>query len=173
MQKVVDLMNDMCRVLISMEQVGINIDVNALEKLENEYTNELAILTDKLEASAKNTLGDAPFKLTSNKHLSALIFSRIPLCKDQWAEEFNLGTEFVNGVRKPKKPIHLKPPVLQRKIERYSYVTYKKTARQCMACKGKGKVSKRLKSGAWGKPRHNCDICNGFGIDYKVDMNKI
>ena len=173
MKKVINLMNDMCRVLISMERSGIKIDTNALAELEKEYTEELNILTNKLEVAAKNALGDTPFKLTSNKDLSALIFSRKPYRRDQWAEMFNLGTEFVNGVRKPKQPKQFSSDVLQQKIKRFSAITYKTIARQCTTCKGTGKVSKRKKNGAFGKPRYNCDICNGGGIDYKLDMTNV
>ena len=64
MKKVINLMNDMCRVLISMERSGIKIDTNALAELEKEYTEELNILTNKLEVAAKNALGDTAFKFT-------------------------------------------------------------------------------------------------------------
>lgn len=173
MQKALNLMNEMCRVIVDMERSGIRIDTDALEELEITYKKELVILKSRLEHLAVESLGDTPFKLTSNDDLSMLIFSRKPTSKKKWAEVFNLGTEFVNGSRKSKRPIHIKGNMLAAKIQNLSYVIHKTTAKQCPSCKGTGKVARKKRDGTWGKPRYNCNLCGGCGIDYDVDYNTV
>ena len=173
MQKAINLMNDMCRVLISMERSGIQIDIEALSNLEKEYSEELNTLKVSLDSLAKEALGDTPFKLSSNDSLSMLVYSRKPLSKKKWSDAFNLGTEFVNGVRKPKQPTHISKEVLARKIKKLSSVVYKTTAQQCVTCKGTGKITKRKKNGGRTKPIYNCHICSGKGIDYKINFNEV
>ena len=171
--KLVSTMNDMCRVLIDMERAGIRIDTEALNKLERDYTKELKDLTIDLEEYARNALGDTPFKLTSNDDLSMLIFSRRPYSKKKWAEVFNLGTEVVNGTRKPKRPVSMGKSQLSRNIEEHSFAVYKTTAQQCNGCKGTGKVSRKRKDGTWGSPHYKCNLCNGCGIYYETDYSQL
>lgn len=173
MGKALDLMNDFCYVLTQMERNGITIDVPALKRLEVEYTEERNALQLKLEALAREALGDTPFKLTSNDDLSALIFSRKPLVKKMWAEYFNLGSELIHGTVRPKKPREMSKKKLGEAIITKSCLTYKTSAAQCKRCKGGGKVAKILKSGHLGKMSHKCPMCNGVGIVYTYDTNTI
>ena len=173
MEQVLDLSNEMCRTLIDMERSGISIDKATLNQLEKEYREEHAELEKRLTELAREALGDTPFKLSSNDDLSMLIFSRKPKNKKRWAEVFNLGTEIVNGKRRAKRPTPMKKDVLARYISQLTDVIYKTTARQCPACKGKGKVARKRKNGTWGAARYNCNVCGGSGIDYEVDFNDV
>jgi len=166
MKKTVDLMNEFCYVLTQMERSGIAIDIEVLEKLQEEYSKEKAELSEKLYELARESLGDTPFKLTSPDDLSMIIFSRKPLNKRVWADKFNLGSEFINGSVRPKRPLNISSKKLGEAIKSRSYVIQKTKANQCLTCHGTGKVSRKLKSGGWGKPRHNCNMCGGCGIIY-------
>jgi len=95
-----------------------------------------------------------------------IIFSRRPTNKRVWADKFNLGSEFINGSVRPKRPINISRKKLGEVIKSRSYVIQKTKASQCVTCHGAGKVSRRLKSGEWGKPRHNCNMCGGCGVIY-------
>ena len=104
MQKTVDLMNEFCYVLTQMERSGIAIDIETLDKLQEEYSKEQVELSEKLHDLAREALGDTPFKLTSSDDLSMIIYSRKPISKRVWADKFNLGSEFINGSVRPKRP---------------------------------------------------------------------
>ena len=165
--EIVKLMNSFCNVLISMERNGITINREELDKLETEYTNELNTLERDLEALARNALGDTPFNLSSNDDLSKLIFSRVPINKQEWAKAFNLGTELtVTGARKPKRPFDLSNKQIVDNIKNLSTWAHKTKAYQCRICMGSGRVAKLLKSGKYGKASHKCSSCNGVGIIY-------
>jgi DNA polymerase I-like protein with 3'-5' exonuclease and polymerase domains len=166
MQKTVDLMNEFCYVLTQMERSGIAIDIETLDKLQEEYSKEQAELSEKLHKLAREALGDTPFKLTSSDDLSMIIYSRKPISKRVWADKFNLGSEFINGSVRPKRPTGMTPQKLGEAITTRSYVVQKTKASQCTTCRGTGKVSRKLKSGAWGKPHYNCNMCGGCGINY-------
>ena len=164
--QLVKLMNSFCNVLISMERNGITIDIAELTKLEVEYTKELNTLKDSLESLARKALGDTPFNLSSNDDLSKLIYSRVPISKKAWAEAFNLGTELINGTRKPKRPFTLPNAEVVNNIRTLSTWAYKTKAYQCQICRGGGRVAKLLNSGSYGKVAHKCSGCNGVGIIY-------
>ena len=173
MKPALDVMNEFCYVLTQMERDGMRIDVNALNELEVEYKAELSELTETLHTLARKSLGDTPFSLTSNDDLSMLIFSRRPNNKGVWAEAFNLGTEMINGTRKPKRPYTMPKKELGEKIERLSTLVYKTTAYQCNVCGGTGKVARKRKNGTWGTPRYKCGRCGSCGIIYEPDYRDI
>jgi DNA polymerase I-like protein with 3'-5' exonuclease and polymerase domains len=167
MKKTVDLMNEFCYVLTQMERNGIKIDIEALERLEREYTTEKVELDIKLTTLAAEALGDTPFSLTSNEDLSMLIFSRKPMDKKKWSEYFNLGTEEVHNTVRNRKPRAMSKDLLGRSITEMSIVIHKTEAHQCQACKGSGKVSRKRKKGGWTKPIYRCGPCFAGGIIYE------
>ena len=140
-------MNEFCKVLIQVERNGIKIDIEALEELKKEYTIKHKNLEDELKILAQKALGDRPFKISSSDDKSMIIYSRIPYSKKVWADRFNLGTEFINGTRKPRKPKYMHPSELAGNIRELSYKVYKTKAVQCHRCLGSGKIRKQLKSG--------------------------
>jgi DNA polymerase I-like protein with 3'-5' exonuclease and polymerase domains len=166
MNNALNIMNEFCLVITEMERNGINIDTKELRKLETQYTKEKIELEEKLQNLARYALGDTPFSLSSNDDLSMLVFSRKPLDKREWAEEFNLGTEVINGVQRKKKPFNMSDEILSDKIYDLSSWIYKTKAHQCTNCMGTGKISKRNVDGRMSKPRYNCPECNKSGVIY-------
>lgn len=166
MSAIASMMNDFCRVLIDVERNGIKIDLDALNELEREYTEEYKELENRLEILARNSLGDTPFNLSSNDDLSMIIYSRKPICKKTWANIFNLGSEMVNGVRKIKKPRNIDKKELKSLIRDNTRIQFKTKATQCTVCKGGGKTKKLLKSGLYSERPTKCRNCGGVGILY-------
>lgn len=173
MDEPIKLMNEMCYTLTDMERVGIRIDTTELVRLELEFEEELGRLKEELEELSRDALKDIPFNLSSNDDLSMLIYSRRPKDKNVWASTFNLGTEIVNGTRRPKRPTYMDKKTLANKIERLTNVIYKQTAYQCSTCSGTGKVSRHKKDGNPSKPVYKCPVCLGTGIDYIIHMDQI
>lgn len=167
MKTAVDLMNDFCYVLTQMELNGIQIDMDALYQLEEDYEAELITLTERLEDLAREAVGDTPFSLNSGEDKSWIVFSRKPYDKTAWKEFFNLGSEKVNGVPKPRIPKRIEPKVLGEAITKRSFLMYKTKARQCDNCGGLGKISFRKKDGNWSKPTRKCPTCGSCGIIYE------
>ena len=165
--KIVDLMNDFCYVLTQMERSGIKIDLVELARLEEEYRNELVTLTNRLEGLAREAVGDTPFSLASSTDKSWIIYTRKPLDKAEWKEYFNLGTELIHGVPRPRIPRNIGGEALGEAIAKRTFVVYKTKAYQCDICKGTGKVSRKKKDGTWGKARYKCNRCDSLGIIYE------
>ena len=166
MHKTIDMMNEFCYVLTRMEQNGAMVDMEALAELRVEYEAELVTLTARMDELVREVMGDTPFKLSSSDDLSKIIFSRQPFDKAKWKEFFNLGTEMVNGVAKPKLPRRMTPVRLGDEIENRSFLIMKTIASQCPACNGSGKMRLKTKSGAWHKRPPKCPTCLGCGILY-------
>ena len=166
MHDILDIMNDFCKVLIQVERNGIKIDIDALDALEKEYTEEYNNLENKLDSLVREAMGDTPFKLSSNDDLSMIVYSRKPYCKESWAKTFNLGGTVVNGVRKPKRPAKMCKDELEKNILDKAHLIYKTKASQCENCKGRGKVRRLLKSGNYSDKPSRCKVCNGAGVIY-------
>lgn len=172
MEKLNSIMNEFCKVLIQVERNGIKIDTEALEELKKEYTIKHKNLEDELQILARKSLGDRPFRLGSVDDKSMVIYSRIPYSKKLWAKKFNLGSEMINGVRKPKKPKYMHPSELANNIKELSYTIHKTKAIQCRRCLGSGRIRKRLKSGLYSTKGTKCPTCRAKGIDY-IDTDEV
>jgi len=172
MHNLLKIMNNFCKVLIQIERNGIKIDISALDKLESEYKKEYETLNYELETLARNSMGDIPFKLSSHDDLSMIIYSRRPKDKKIWAGIFNLGSEVVNGTRKPKKPISISKEELGLLIKNNADIIYKTKVYRCLTCKGGGLTRKLLKSGLHSDKPTKCSKCEGRGVLYE-ETNKV
>ena len=166
MHNLLNIMNDFCKVLIQIERNGIKVDINALDKLETEYKEEYENLNYELEILARSSMGDIPFRLTSKDDLSMIIFSRKPKDKKKWAEVFNLGSELVNGTRKPRKPANMSKEEFGSLIRDNADLIYRTKVYRCLTCKGSGLTYKLLKSGLHSDKPTKCSNCDGRGVNY-------
>ena len=66
MQKTVDLMNEFCYVLTQMERSGIAIDIETLDKLQEEYSKEQVELSEKLHMTPLRVICDVTDRRRQN-----------------------------------------------------------------------------------------------------------
>ena len=85
---IIDLTNDMCVLLARVYQRGFKVNLDALEEVRKEFTEERAVLVKSLEEQVHNLMGDTPINLSSPEQLSMVIYSRKPKNKSTWAGMF-------------------------------------------------------------------------------------
>lgn len=166
MQKSVSLMDELLPVLIDMERNGIYINLEELDKVEQEYRKESNALTTKLEAIVVDVMGHTPINLDSSEHLSWVLYSRKVLDKPKWKEVFNLGSEIRNSVVKAKYVKRHDKATFAKIVKEYTEKLYKTEASQCEICIGKGRIQKFKKDGTLFKKETKCTSCNATGFIY-------
>jgi len=157
---VVELMNEMLLFLVEIEKNGIMIDVDILDKLEEEYKNELAQLENDLTSIASSVMGDTPFSLTSPLDISKIVYSRVVVNRELHKEVFKLGK--ING--KPQYPPYMTEGQFAQAVRTTTKIVKKTTAHHCTTCHGKGKIRKIKNDGSPWKKETECHICNGLGF---------
>ena len=158
-----DMMNEMLFVLIEMERNGIYIDIDALDDVENEFTEERNVLHKRLYQIANSVMGDTPINLNSPAQLSEVVYSRRVVDKNKWREVFNIG---LNKVGKPLPRPRLSPKEFALAVKNNSSILHRTVGTQCTDCQGLGTVQKTKKDGKPYKNRSKCVACNGEGALY-------
>lgn len=161
-----ELMNDFLPVLADIEGCGCQIDIEELDRLDREYNTEKRQLQEDLQIMVQDVMGDTPYNLASPEQLSQIIYGFKLTDKTRWAQEFGIGTELRNGVRKKKYQRRLSDNAVSRVMRETTELLYKTEASRCDTCYGRGKYYKKKKDGTdYAKP-HTCKDCDGVGVKY-------
>jgi len=163
------MMNEFLPVLADMEINGINIDLNALNAVEQEFKEEFGRLAQEIKKIIREKMGDTPINPASTEQLSWLIYSRKVIDKKKWAETFNIGIDKFTK-RKKRRPTLSKSKF--RDLVALNTKTIKQTsAAQCSHCEGKGLIRRFKVNGEPFKNLTKCPQCNGEGVIY-LQLNR-
>ena len=157
---------EMTNVLARTEQVGLKINMDTLDEIEQMYTEELETLEVRLNELAREAMGDTPVSLTSPDDRSMLLYSRKVKDKKDWSRTFNLGMEQRGATMKPKQRTRFSQREFNQTIRRMTDIVYKTRAETCPACKGHGRTRVVKKDGTLGKAVRVCRKCDGKGVLY-------
>tara|TARA_R110000764_G_scaffold181045_4_gene267079 strand:+ start:46 stop:2088 length:2043 start_codon:yes stop_codon:yes gene_type:complete len=147
----IELSNKVTSSLARMNQSGFSVDRNILESIKKDYIEERKVLVEALDILTEDLMGDYPINLNSPEQLSWVIYSRRPAHKKSWPDLF-LG--------------RMKPKEFRSTISLNSDLIFKKKAKQCGVCYGKGKSYKTKKNGnPFARPT-KCQGCEGEGYLY-------
>jgi len=162
--KSVKMMNEFLPVLGNMEMNGINIDLPALNEVEQEFQEEFGMLANEIKRIIWEKMGDTPINPSSTEQLSWLIYSKKVIDKKKWTEMFNIGMDKFTK-RKKRRPV-LSRTRFRDAVINNTVVLKKTTARQCSTCGGKGTVQKTKVNGDLYKNLSKCSTCFGEGVVY-------
>ena len=157
---------EMTDVLARTEQVGLKINMDTLDEIEQMYTEELETLEVRLNELAREAMGDTPVSLTSPDDRSMLLYSRKVKDKKDWSRTFNLGMEQRGATMKPKQRTRFSQREFNQTVRRMTDIVYKTRAETCPACKGHGRTRVVKKDGTLGKAVRVCRKCDGKGVLY-------
>ena len=163
LRKTRNMMNQMLEVLLEMEANGIYIDLDELDKVEKEYTQEKIQLETRMYEICKEVMGDVPVNLNSPAQLSEVIYSRRILDKALWKETFNVG---LNSQGKPLPRPRLTDKEFASEVKRQTEIIYRKKGKTCEDCGGQGSFFKTKKNGDSFKKPTRCATCEGTGIAF-------
>ena len=108
-------------------QRGFKVDVSKLDEVRVEFEKEKQQIEDRLNQQVKNLMGDTPINLNSPEQMSWVIYSKKPVDKTMWANNF---TPYMD-VQEYKD-----------KVSEYSDTLYKTQAVKCDECNGEGYIRK-------------------------------
>jgi len=163
LKPVFDLMNDMLWFLVEIERNGIQIDLDALSDVEEQFLAEKASIEKRLREIIESVMGDTPINLNSGPDMSSVIYSRQLKDRNLHAQMFNLGLQ-ANG--KPKYPPKMKAHEFAAAVRATTEVSKKTVLHHCSTCSGSGIQFKRKKDGTPYKKHPKCRVCGGSGSIY-------
>tara|TARA_R110000782_G_scaffold144081_1_gene236940 strand:+ start:698 stop:2710 length:2013 start_codon:yes stop_codon:yes gene_type:complete len=129
-------------------QRGFKVDVSKLDEVRVEFEKEKQGIEKRLNQQVRYLMGDTPINLNSPEQMSWVIYSKKPIDKAMWANNFYpyMGnTEF------------------KEKVKDYSDIVYKTEAMKCGGCKGEGYIRKVKKDGNLYSKPSRCNNCNTIG----------
>ena len=147
----VSLTNMVAVCLCKIYKNGFNVNYVELEEVKQEFEKEKQTLVASLKEHVRDLMGDIPINLNSPEQLSWVIYSRKPLDKNDWSSSFNP---------------YMSHEVFRDTVIGKSEVVRKKTAKQCSACSGYGKIRKTKKDGKPFAKMSACPTCSGEGYLY-------
>lgn len=169
--KTIDMMNEFCRTLATIERNGVKIDEEALNHVEQEFTKEAEQLTYDLNATVKEVMGDTPVNLESPQQVGEVLYSRRikPDQSDTWVSVFNIGKDDRNkNLKRPKMSFEQ----FRDNVVAMTQTVMKTDVKKCSVCMGAAQSFKIKKDGTqWKKPT-KCKVCSGRGVIYH-EINEI
>lgn len=171
LKQTVEMMEEFCRVLADMERTGVKIDMDALEQVKHDFTNEAAQLETDLYSLVRKYMGDTDVNLDSPQQLSEVIYSRRvkPGCEDEWVSTFNIGR---NERNKPLRRPKLSFTEYRTIVHKLSDIVLRQRVEICSKCRGAKLIQKTKKDGTLFKKEHKCKACKGTGVVY-FDLNEV
>jgi len=163
------LMNNFLLVLTDIERNGIQIDLEELYKVRDDYEKEKEVLEQNMRDVAQEVMGDTPINFASPEQMGQLIYSRKVKDKKQWARHFNIG---LNEKGKPLLRPRMSTAHFVGSVKMMTSRMYKTKARQCTQCFGKGTIYKIKKDGTRWKNPTKCKSCVGKGYNL-IPLHKI
>ena len=162
--KTVKMMCKFCVILTTMENNGIHIDLEELDKVEKEFQLEYNVLRIEIDEKIYEKMGDTKINPSSPEQLSLLMYGTKVIDKKGWIEEFNIGID--KATRKPKKRPRMTRLQFKKALMMYLVPIYKTKAIQCGECRGKGYIQKIKVNGEPYKNMSKCPRCNAEGVVY-------
>ena len=159
----VEMMNEYLECLTEMERNGVAIDLEALNKVEEEYIKEKAELETNIQKSIYELMGDRPINPASPIQMSEVVYSRRVKDKAAWKRLFNLGTDAAG--KKLRRP-RMKAADFTKAVRENTVTLKKQKAHQCSVCNGTGKIRKKKKDGTPFAKDNKCSNCDGTGLVY-------
>jgi DNA polymerase I-like protein with 3'-5' exonuclease and polymerase domains len=148
----VSFTNNVALTLAHIYKRGFAVDKKALDKVQKEFEFEKNTLEERLSSQVRELMGDTPINLNSPEQMSWVIYSRRPLEKTTWLNNF---MPYMNKID------------LKAKIEEFSEKVYKTIAEKCKTCYGVGKLKKIRKDGKPYLKQPKCTNCDGSGYYFK------
>lgn len=159
--RILQLANEFTSVLTEIERTGICIDIEALNKLEQEYITRQQEIVQELTVISAKVMGDTPVQLGSPRWASEFVFSRSIRNIPKWKQMFQIGEEY----QYPKTyTAQVYKDILRN--PRHIEVVSRTEQHKCTSCDGKGYVRKVKKDGTPYANAHKCKTCEGTGITY-------
>ena len=166
----VRIMCKFCAVLTQMENNGIYIDTQELNKVEKEFQIEYSKLRIEIDAIIHEKMGDTKINPASPEQLSMLIYGSKILDKKEWIQEFNIGID--KYTKKPKKRPRMTKLQFQKALMMHVVPVYKTKAIRCGECIGKGYIQKIKVNGEPYKNLSKCTRCKSEGVIYEDTEEK-
>lgn len=157
------LMNQNLEFLSEIERNGVAIDMEALEVVEKDFTEERDQLIDRLKEIASEVLGDRPFNLNSGPDQTAIVYGREVVDRNLHARMFNIG---VGSNGKPLPTPRMKTSEFNAAVRGTTVVLKRTIAECCPSCNGSGRQYKVTKKGEPYKNQPRCKTCEGSGAIY-------
>ena len=156
-QKTIEFTNKISITLARIYQRGFSVDVEALDKVKDEFLQEKNMITKKLQDKVRTLMGDMPINLNSPEQMSWVIFSRKPLDKPMWANNFTP---------------YMERDEFKKTVKENSSIVYKTVAKKCPMCHGYGKIRKTKRDGTPFARETKCTHCNTQGYLF-IPTNKV
>ena len=175
LKPIVVLMNEMLEFLVECETNGVQIDLDVLSAIGNEFQKEHGELTKRLDEIVEMVMGDTPVNLNSGADVSKLIYSREVSNRDYHIQTFRIGTD-EHGRTLP--PPRMNKSEFNAAVRSNTKVIQKTSIECCPECDGRGQVQKykqitRYKNkipykvvGEAYKNLSKCPSCLGVGAFY-------
>ncbi len=142
------LTNQVAVTLGKIYRRGFKVDVSKLDEVRVEFEKEKQNIEHRLTQQVRNLMGDTPINLNSPEQMSWVIYSKKPIDKAMWANNFHPYME----IKEYKD-----------KVREYSNTMFKTQAVKCDACKGEGYIRKVKKDGNLYSKPSRCSACNTSG----------
>ena len=163
LENILELSNEMMLTLLEMERNGINVDMEALSEVEQQFTEEKLQLQKRLNEIVEEVMGDTPINLNSGADMTKVVYSRTVIDRAVHRTLFNIGIG-PNG--KPLRPPRMSKAGFASAVRRSTEVVKKTQAICCEVCNGKGKILKYKNNGEPYKKETKCKDCEGKGALY-------
>jgi DNA polymerase I-like protein with 3'-5' exonuclease and polymerase domains len=158
MAYVVTLMNEMLLFLVELEKNGIKVDLEKLEEIKQQFTEEHQEISKRLEEIVEQVMGDTPINLASGEDMNKVIYSRRVKDKNKHKQVFNIG---------PKKfPPWMNKAEFARAVRATTELVQKTDAKVCPECNGAGRIRKFKVNGEPYKNTSPCKTCDSKGALY-------
>lgn len=161
LKPVFKLMNEMMLFLCEIECNGIRIDLEALNKVEQDFLQEKQDIENKLKEIVESVMGDTPINMNSGQDMTKVVYSRTVQDREYHKRAFNIGVG-TNG--KPLYPPRMSPSKFTSTVRKSTRRVMKTVAYHCDTCNGKGTIQKYKKDGTPWKKRTKCPTCGGQGF---------
>ena len=142
------LTNKVAVTLGRIYQRGFKVDKEKLEEVRVQFEKEKQGIEERLNKQVRNLMGDTPINLNSPEQMSWVIYSKKPIDKAMWANNF---FPYMSNDEYRKKAII------------YSNTIYKTQAVKCNDCNGEGYIRKVKKDGNLYSKPSRCIHCNTSG----------
>ena len=151
------LSNQVAVVLAKIYQRGFEVDETVLNEVREEFESEKRKLNGELKRMVQHLMGHRHVNLNSPEQLSQVIYSRKPIDKAMWQNNFDP---------------YMSKQEYKSVMKEHSEVVYRKEPRQCTVCKGKGQVFRIKKDGNKYARPNSCKDCDGFGYVF-IESDRI
>ena len=146
--------NQVAITLAKIYQRGFTVDIDALDGVRIQFEQEKQDIEKRLNKQVKELMGDTPINLNSPEQMSWVIYSRKPLDKTLWANNF---TPYMDTTD------------YKQMVATKSTIVYKTKAEQCKTCLGTGHVRKVRKDGTPFARPTKCSVCDSSGYLFIPD----